>query len=377
MTFFKTSGRLPAILRLVIVVTLMIVPARSTVSHAETKLGVDLGAEVEIEPEGRDLDHEASSELGLIYETGPFYLESETELEPEGFSDQGFVLGFTGDELSGETDLDFDTEQKQLDSCEFSGALDQGTKTFLEASYETDNCPLKSLRQPERELEIVVERRIAESVTTEVSSTFSEESGSLVSIPEESEVEIDDLPFGNYRVNPVLEMEELVPAKIEVDFERVVPLLESPRMDFEGDLEWETSEEYVEFVPELASDLASLTLESELSFAPAGPNEILRIQELELDDLELGEWGLELALDFADEEAELDLETDADRVEFGLEFLFENFGGDSRPEAGRIGGETSLSLDERTEVTIGGETEFESPYPELSLALGVNWTVGS
>ncbi|MBS3765871.1 hypothetical protein KGY71_05055, partial [Candidatus Bipolaricaulota bacterium] len=62
MTFFKTSGRLPAILRLVIVVTLMIVPARSTVYNAETKLGLNLGAEVEIEPEGSDLNHEASSE---------------------------------------------------------------------------------------------------------------------------------------------------------------------------------------------------------------------------------------------------------------------------------------------------------------------------
>lgn len=364
----KTSGCLLRSLVTIFAVSLLIFPISITLNGSETELGVDLGAEVEVEPEGDDLSHDVGSELEWTYGTGPFHFESETEFDPEGFSDQEMVFGFTGEELSGETDLDFDTELKELDSCEFSGTLDQDSKTTLEADYETDNCPLKDLRDPDRELKIEVERQVAERLDVEVLSTFSRESGSLVSTPEESEVEIDDLPYGNFRLTPKLEMEKLVPSEIEIGFERVVPSVESPRFGFEGDLEWEISEEYVEFDPELALEPVTLTLESRVSFTPESPDEIVEIMEMELDDLKLGEWGLELVLDFAREETEIEMETDEDTVGLELELLFEDFDDDFRPGFSRLGGGASLTLNESLEVAIEAETTFGSNHPELSIS---------
>ncbi|MFW6071716.1 MAG: hypothetical protein ACOC86_04960 [Candidatus Bipolaricaulota bacterium] len=362
------EGRFFLALSVFVVGVFLITPHDVPLYGAASEFGVELDAEMGFERSEVDLSPWWDSEVELVYETDSTYFESETLVDQGVYSDQELMVGFIGNDLNGELDLSFDPEEEELESCRVGGTLSPNPVTTVEVDYETESCLPRNQRSPERELEVEVEREAKEGVEVVLTSTFPRGSGGGVAIPEESSLEVDALPFENFSINPILELEQLVPVELKVDLEDAVLFEETEEVGFESEVDWEFSDDYAEFDPELTTERFVFSLESDLRFSADRPGEVVRINELELGDVELGEWQLDFTRDFSQEETELAFETEPGALEVELELLFEDAEFGVRPEVGELGGKASFDLNERTELVLESETEFESRVPEVTLS---------
>lgn len=342
-------------------------PFLVAVGAAEPEVGVDFRTEFEAVPEEKSLETEALSELDLSFGNELFQVDTEAEIDKGGIADGGFALEITNSGSGGGVELELGSAWKSIESCSFSAELGSGSDRELSAGYETDNCPGVEVNTPDRELALNLELGLGEESSAGVSATFSSDSGTLISTPESSEVELDGLRAGEFSLNPVLEAEGLEPVQLEVNYEMVKPLLADPDLSLEGELAWRFSESFIEFIPELSTKEGVIFLAVEAGKFPEDSHRFLRIEEFGLSDLKLGSWQFEAVSDFTSEEVELDLFTEGKVFELELGFLL---GGSRKAYPVYLGSmEAGLtwSPDESYEVEFSAETGFAEFLPELSL----------
>ncbi len=337
------------------------------VGGTEPEVGVDLRTELELEPEKKGLGAEALSELDLSYDAEFLQVDGEVEMDSDGIADGSLTLEATGSRMSGEAELDLGSAWKSVDSCSFSAEYGPSSNLEFSAEYETGNCPGSKNKAPDRELALDLELEVGDAVSADFSTTFSSESGSLVSVPEDSEVELDGLRAGEFILNPVLAAEELDPVELELGYEIREPLLADPDIFLEGELNWRFSESFVEFAPELTTEAGEISFEGEVGMFPGSPDRFLKLQELGLSDLKLGRWEFEVANDFASEEVELEMFTEIEAFELELNFLLGGTGESYPVYMEELGGNLTWSPKESYEVEFAAETDFEGFLPEVSV----------
>jgi len=338
-----------------------------TVGGTKPEVGVDLRTEFEAAPEEKGLETEALTELDLSYGNELFQVDGEAEMDKGGIADGAIALEITNSGSGGGAELELGPAWKSVESCSLSVQLGSGSDRGLSAGYETDNCPGAEVNTPDRELALNLELGLGEESSAGVSATFSSNSGSLISTPEVSEVELDGLRAGEFGLNPVLEAEGLKPVELELNYEMVKPLLNDPDLSLEGELAWQFSESFVEFAPELSTKEGVIFLEGEAGKFPKDSHRFLRIEEFGLSDLRLGSWQFEAVSDFTSEEVELDLFTEGKVFELGLGFLLGGTHKSYPIYLEELGGNLTWSPEESYEVEFSAETGFEEFFPEVAV----------
>lgn len=347
-----------------------ILPFKSSlmaVGETKPEVGVDFRTELELEPEEKGLGVGALSELDLSYDTEFLQVDGEVEMDSDGIADGSLTLGATGSEMSGEAELDLGSAWKSVDSCSFSAEYGPSSNLEFSAEYETGNCPGSKNKAPDRELALDLELEVGDAASADFSTTFSSESGPLVSVPEDSEVELDGLRAGEFILNPVLEAEELDPVELELGYEMREPLLADPDLSLEGELNWKFSESFIEFAPELTTEAGEISFEGEVGILPGNPDRSFKLQELGFSDIKLGRWEFEVANDFASEEVALETFTENEAFELELNFLLGGTGESYPVYLEELGGNLTWTPKESYEVEFAAETNFEGFLPEVSI----------
>lgn len=357
---------------LVLIVILFgaILPFKSSLvalGGTEPEVGVGFRTELELEPEKKGLGTEALSELDLSYDTEFLQVDGEVEMDSDGIADGLLALGVTGSGVSGEAELDLGSDWKSVDSCSFSAEYGRSSNLELSADYETGICPGSRNKAPDRELELALQLEVGEAASADFSTTFSSESGSLVSVPESSEVELEGLRAGEFILNPVLAVEELDPVELELGYEVRKPLLVNPDLSLEGELGWKFSENFIKFAPELTTEAGEISFEGEVGILPGNPDRFFKLQELGLSDIKLEGWEFEVTNDFASEEVELDLFTGIEAFELELGFLFGGTKEAYPVYLEELEGNLTWKPEESYEVELEAETDFEGFLPEVSI----------
>lgn len=357
---------------LVILTTLLgtILPFKSflvAVGGTEPEVGVDLRTELEVAPEEKSLEAEALSELDLSYENELFQVDGEAEMDKGGIADGAFALEITNSGSSGGVELELGPAWKSIKACNFSSELGSGADLELSGEYETGNCPGSEVNAPDRELVLNLELGLGDESSAGVSTTFSSDSGSLISTPEDSEVELDGLRAGEFSLNPVFAAERLKPVEFELNYEMLEPLLTDPDLSLEGELAWLFSEDVLEFAPELSTEEWEMFLEGEAGKFTEDPHRFFRVKELGLSDLTLGTWEVEVVNDFTAEEVELELFTEMEVFELELELLLDGNRKVHPVYLEELGGKLTWSPEAGYEVEFAAETGFEKFFPEISL----------
>lgn len=338
------------------------------VGGTKPEVGVDFRTEVELEPEDKGLGVGTLSELDLSYEAEFLQVDGEVEMDSDGIADGSLTLGATGSGMSGEAELDLGSGWKSVDSCSFSAEYGPSSNLELSAEYETGNCPGSTNKTPDRELAFDLELEVGDGASADFSTTFSSESGPLVSVPEDSEVELDGLRAGEFILNPVLEAEELDPVELELGYEMREPLLDDPDLSLEGEMAWQFSESYFEFDPEITTRTGVISVESEIRpISTEGSKQFFTIQELELSDLELGSWEFEVTNDLVSEEVELGLITESKTLELELGFLLGGTKETLPVYLDELSGDLTWSPVDNYEVEVTAETGFERIFSELTV----------
>ena len=337
------------------------------VGGTKPEVGVDWRTEFEAAPEEKGLETEALSELDLSYGNELLQVDGEAEIDKGGIADGAIALEITNGGSSGGAELELGSAWKSVESCNLSSELGFGSGRELSAEYETDNCPGAEVNAPDRELALNLELGLGEESSAGVSATFSSNSGSLISTPEDSEVELDGLRAGEIIFNPVFEAEGLKPAEFELNYEVAKPLLTDPDLSLEGELTWQFSEDLIEFAPELGMEQGVIFLEGEVGKLPDDYGRILRVEELGLSDLSLGRWEVEAVNDFTSEEVELGLFTEGEVFELGLSLLLGGTRKSYPVYLEELGGNLTWSPEESYEVEFSAETGFEEFLPEVAI----------
>lgn len=356
-----------SVLTFTIITTLLLVAFSSCeISRAEDHpLNVELENEVSLDPTEQVIISDHDSELTLSYETEVLEVETSSEFDLDGFSDEEILLGIEKDPIETECELAFDPQESKLESYELTGDIQLDPKTSLDLEYESD-YPGEG-ENADSEMVLTVDRELTEQISIEVEGEFSETERQLSPVPAETKVDISGLGGKNLILDAELEFKETELEEIELDFEGTDSSFGKSGFIPESSVSWELSENLVEFEPELELEFGDLSLETILYLRDETRISKLELMEVSLDDLEFAGWDLKLSNDFETGESEVDLEKGHESldVEFEFEILAEE--SDDLFNLGQRAGELTWHPDEFLSTTIEIESDPSSP-PEFSLS---------
>lgn len=310
----RPSLKLILLITAVSLVLLLGVPARG---NSGQDLEITSSNELTIIPSEKLSAPLFDSTLSVSYERGIFQFESETDFNLEGYNEQDLEFDLKFEALEGEIDLEFEDE-KLLDTWESSIDLDLNPQVEAEVVYETDCVSGEGDEKPDRELEITIDQQYGEDVSVELSSEFTNEGGSFSFPPDITEIEFDDIGTGEFVLDSSLELIELKPMEIEFDLEREEPIPGDPDLEFQVDLTWGISEDFLQVEPEFETEFATLSFESEVDLTSAGFIGGLKVREVNLSDLVLGFLEIDITNDLETGETEVDFQTSQGPTEFDL-----------------------------------------------------------
>lgn len=305
------------------------------------------------------------STLSVSYEARNFQFESETEFDLEGYNEQDLEFDLKFGALEGEVDLKFENE-KLLDSWESSIELDLNPQVEAEVVYETDCISGEGDENPDRELGITIDQQYGEDVSVELSSEFTNEGGSFSFPPDLTEIEFDDIGTGEFVLDSRLELIELKPMEIEFDLERDEPIPGDPDLEFQVDLTWGISEDFLQVEPEFETEFATLSFESEVDLTGAGFIGGLKVREVNLSDLMLGFLEINITNDLETGETEVDFQTSQGPTEFDLRWDYNPTKTGSLTGFERWTGEFTWEPLDSTEIVVEMESDSETFPSEIS-----------
>ncbi len=307
--------------RTTVLLTIILLPLLFGVTHlveGEVLFTGELDTSVEITPLESGPIEDFDSDLTLSYETEFLTIESETELEMDGFAGGAVSLEVDFDSSALKGEIEFGDEAGEFE--EFTGkaslALDEGTEVGLDldADYEVE----EERGYFELEWDLEVERELPCGSEVELGLNFSPEEENYP-LPEEVTLEVDEALVGDVELKSSVEVTEGELAEIEIDFELLEPVYTAPELLLEGSVLWTPDEKYIEIAPELDLPLGTLSVDGVLTLHGGTLIQDLELLNVGLKDLEVFGSRIDLEFEIDDDVGSLKYNKEVGETELTLE----------------------------------------------------------